>query len=422
MSKEKRENPEKKVVTKYDRKMEERRKQQEKEKRNQKILRISSIAILICLVAAIGFSIVNSVLNRKRTLSDIYVKVGEHQLTKLEYDYYSDSVVNNYLSSYGAILPYMGLDTTKDFADQQYTDTMTWKDFFDQMAVQQITEVKAMADDAAAKGFVYDDAEDYAAYMEQLKAGADNAGVSLSKYIKSIYGDYATESRLEPFARETLLAAAYYESLMEQNKPSQEEVEQYYQENKQDYDTIDYKSFAVTADAAEDASEEEIAAAMEKASAAAEEMKERREAGEKFEVLCKEFANEEQAADYEDPSEEKALTLEGSYSSMSSSYADWLYEEARQAGDVTVVEDSVNNQYYVVEFVGRNADAETAYSSISDTLANEKATEYVNGLIENYEVTDVAGELVYLTIPEETEESASQEESTEEGTAETQSE
>ena len=36
---------------------------------------------------------------------------------------------------------------------------MTWKDYFDQMAVSQLTEVKAIGDDAAAQGFTYDDTQ-----------------------------------------------------------------------------------------------------------------------------------------------------------------------------------------------------------------------------------------------------------------------
>lgn len=61
-----------------------------------------------------------------------YVKIGDHEITKVEYDYYYNNAVNSYLSMYGSYLPYMGLDTSKDFAQQQYTDNMTWKDYFDQ--------------------------------------------------------------------------------------------------------------------------------------------------------------------------------------------------------------------------------------------------------------------------------------------------
>ena len=63
------------------------------------------------------------------------------------------------------------------------------------------------------------------------------------------------------------------------------------------------------------------------------------------------------------------------------------------------------NQCFLVEYVSRAYGEETD-SNISDLLAQEDVTEYVNTISEPYEVTDVAGKLTYLTIPEETEDAS----------------
>ena len=120
---------------------------------------------------------------------------------------------------YGSFLSYMGLDTSSDFSKQQYTDNMTWKDYFDQMTVSQITQVKALVDDAAAQGFTYDTAEDMSAFDTELAAQAESESLSQAEVYTSLYGQYATAERIRPFAEENMLATAYFEHLTEINKP-----------------------------------------------------------------------------------------------------------------------------------------------------------------------------------------------------------
>ena len=141
-----------KVMTKYDRKMEKRRIEEEKERKAQKRLKIGSIVIIAAIAAAIVISIGLSAYSKYSALHNPYIKIGDHDVTRVEYDYYYNNSVNSYISMYGSFLSYMGLDTSSDFSKQQYTDNMTWKDYFDQMTVSQITQVKALVDDAAAQG------------------------------------------------------------------------------------------------------------------------------------------------------------------------------------------------------------------------------------------------------------------------------
>lgn len=408
-----------KVMTKYDRKMEKRRKEQEKEAKAQKRMRICGTVILVCIAALIIGSIAASVVKRYRTFNGTYIKVGEHELTKLEYDYYYTSVINNYLSGNSYFLSYMGLDTTKDYADQPYygDENMTWKDAFDEMTVSQIQEVKALADEAKANSFTYDEAAKYESFLENLKTNAESAGISESEYYKEVYGEYATESRVEGFVKETLLAYAYYEKLQGDFAPSQEEIDTYYAENKMNYDTVSYRSFSFgSADVTSESEEADRIAKVEELQKTAEEFKTRLEAGEDFNALCAEYTEDEELkASYEDTEADYSLNADASYSSVSYAYSDWLFDEARTAGEITVIPDESSATCYVVKFESRNKDEETVNTSISDTLANQKATEYISGVVESsYAVTDVEGDMKYLLIPEETEAST---EVTEETTA-----
>ena len=386
-----------KLVTRYDRKLEKRKQEARKRAREDRIFKITSMAVGLLFIVAIVGLFAASTIKKNKAIKDVYVKVGSHEVNKLEYDYYYNMIKSNYLTTYSSILPYMGLDTDMDFALQQYSDTMTWKDAFDEMTINQLMNIKAMSDDAQANSFTADVNENYNEFINNMTANASASGKSEAQYYKENLGPYATRNNLEPFIRENLLVEAYYNSLVDKFSPSEEEITSYYEENKNNYDKITYRSFALNADAAAEATEEQIAEAMQQLKTKAEQMADRRKNGEDFKALCLEYAAEGDKETYQAADHDPSLTESASNSSVSANYRDWLFDESRKAAEVTVVEDEAAKICYVVEFVERIYD-ETANESIRLTLANGEVSEYASALAEQCEVVDVAGALDYLKI------------------------
>lgn len=386
-----------KVQTKYDRKIEARKQQKLKDQKQERVLKIVGIVVLFAVVAAIAASVLISVVNKNRALNGTYVKIGDHELTRLEYDYHYDTAVNNYLVTYASILPYMGLDTSVDFAKQQYSDEMTWKDMFDRMTVSQIQQTKGMIDAAKAEGFTYDATEEYEAFSESVRESASSAGVTEADYYTQIFGEYATKENIKPFILEGMIASAYYDYLIEKETPTAEEVESYYNEHVMDYDKVDFKSFTFTTELTSESTEEEISAAMDEAKEKAEAMLAALKDGADFEQLCIDNASEDQKADYEDAETEYCLSEGRYYTGVTAVMADWLYADGRSAGDRAVLRDDIYNQYHVVEFISRYFD-EDDKENISALIANERVSEIVYSFEDTYTVTDVAGDLTYLTL------------------------
>lgn len=390
-----------KVITRYDRKMEARRIQAEKERLTAKRWKIGGIVtgmILICILAGVT---IQSVVKKQSALKDIYITVGNHELTKLEYDFYYNSTTNNYINTYYSYLSYMGLDPSKDFAEQNYSGDLTWKDNFDRMTVDSVTEMKAIIDDAKAQGFEYDITEDYHSYIESINSSASEAGLSVARYYTASFGIYATQNNVEPFIKEMLFASAYYDHLNEEMIPSEEEITSYYEENKNNYDKVNYHEFPFRATLKEDESEEAITAAMNELNTKADEMIRRLEAGEDFETLCEEYADEEKKADYSDTETEYSFHQDSTYFSVPTQYADWLYGEEREIGELTKLEDTEDHIIYVVRFDERIYD-ESCRETISDRLVNQEVSEYIEGLKVNYAVVDQKGDLKYLVNQETT--------------------
>lgn len=388
-----------KPATRYDQKLERRKKKAKEDARKDKVFNLACIGIGLLIIAAIAGLFATSSINRNKAVKDTYVKVGNHQITKLEYDYYYYMIVNNYVNSYGQMLPYMGLDVNADFAQQQYTDNMTWKDAFDEMTVNQIINVKAMNDDAGTNVFTVDINEDYSQFQENMATSAAANNVSEDRYYKMAFGSYATKENLEPFIKQNLTAEAYYNSLTDRFGPSEEEITAYYNENKNNYDKMTYRSFTFNSELAADATDEQKAEAAKQLKTRADEMAARRKAGEDFNTLCLEYAAEADKEKYQDAEVDSSLIEKDSYNYISADYREWLFDETRKPTEITVIESETGDAYYVVEFVERIED-ETANDNIKQTLASEEVNEYIESLMTSYEVVDVAGDLVYLTIPE----------------------
>lgn len=334
-----------KVMTKYDRKMQRRKQEEAKAKREQKIWSAIGIIFAAVVVILIASFPVRSLIAVKQA----YIIVGGEKVTRVEYDYNYAMARNSYLNQYGSYLAMFGMTDTSSLDSQMYSDTLTFGDYFAQLAAENIQNTKALLAEADLEGFSYDTAGEYNEIKEQLTDAASEAGVTLNKYLKQNFGAYSTMSRLAPVIKETILTQAFYEQKCEELTPGDEEIQSYYEENKDSYDSVDYHLSIVSAELPTEAAdgtvtydedgnevayeptEEEIAAAM----AEAKEQADALEAD--IAVSGEEYVNYSRAQ-------------------VNSLLRDFLFDESRQPGDTTVVEDTTNNRYLVASFDARYLD------------------------------------------------------------------
>lgn len=320
-----------KVVTKYDRKVQRREEEKAKEAKQKKITAAVSIVAVIALVAFIASFPIRTFIAQNET----FITINGEEITRVEFDYYYNNVVNDYVNQYGAYLSYFGLDASKDFSTQMYDDNLTWKDYFDEMTVENMKSTRAIKAEADAAGFQYDSASEVEEFEKSIKEAAKTAQVSTKKYVKQLYGQYASLNILTDFVAQSARNNAYYDQIAETKKATDEEIEAYYAENAVDYDSVDYYVMEFPAEiTAEEPTEEEIEAAMNAACDLAD------AARESVDV--------------------NGELIEGeTYSEVAYAISDWLFDEARQNGDTEVIEDADSNTYYAVEFVNRylNEDA-----------------------------------------------------------------
>ena len=235
---------EKKVVTRYDRRMQKRKEQEEKLQREHKITLGISVAILVAVIALIiSFPIRTFI-----AVNQEFVKIGGEKITKVEFDYNYYTAINTFYAQNGAYLSYFGLDLSSDLSQQMYSSTLTWEDFFQKTTAENIRTSKAVMKAAKAEGFEYDTTEEYAKFQENIREQAASSSVSTDNYLKSLYGSYATMGRIEKYVKDGLYMSAYLSHVREGKQPGEADILAYYEENKDSYDSVDYRVVQIDAE------------------------------------------------------------------------------------------------------------------------------------------------------------------------------
>ncbi|MCM1188598.1 MAG: SurA N-terminal domain-containing protein [bacterium] len=383
------EEKQEKVLTRYDLKMQKRaeeKKRAEKEKKAGTIGGILIVAALACLVASFP-------IRTYLTVNGTYIKIGGENISRVEFDYNYSIVANSYIAQNGYYLSMFGLDLSGDLSTQMYSDTMTWKDFFEQMTVDSIASNKALRDQAKAAGFTCDVTQDYEEFLDNFRDAAAEEGVSLKEYYKECYGVYATASRLKDYICESLEVSAYYDQVTEEKKPSGEEIDAYYAENADSYDSVDYRLTVVNAQLPTEPTE--LADPVEETGdAESTEAADGEEAAYQPSEAEIAFAMTEARKEAEEAL--KTVSSDGELrenvlrSSVVSQLRDWMFDSERKAGDTTVIENETSHLYYVAEFVKRyrdetptqnarviivSADAAVREDAILEEWRNGEATE-----------------------------------------------
>ncbi|MCM1216651.1 MAG: peptidylprolyl isomerase [Lachnospiraceae bacterium] len=316
-----------KVVTKYDLKVQRREEAKAKAKRDRLVGNITGIVVVAALFCLVASFPIRSYLAVNETIA----KVGGDKISRVEFDYNYNISLNDYLNQYGAYMSMFGMDLSGDLSTQMFSEELTFEDFFTQMAIENITNNKALLAEAQAAGFTYDTEADYADFQQRLKDAASEAGMTVRDFVRTNYGTFATLPRISDYVKEALYLSAYYDSVMDSKMPSDQEAENYYNENRDDFDAVDYRLLTVSAQLSEAPTEEETAKAMEEA---------KKEADAAL----------------------KTVAAEGELSeNMTNAYVpyllrDWLFDSSRKAGDTTVIENTSAHSYYVVAFEDRYLD------------------------------------------------------------------
>lgn len=331
-------------------KRDKRRKEAEKQARRSRILYIT--AGVVCAVLAVFALAWGSGIIQRNVPA---VTINGHRFSAADVQYYYSTYKNMY-SAYGIL-------TESDPRDQVVDETAgtTMYDTLVNSAISDLTSVSAAADEAEKEGFTLDEG-----HQRQLQENLDsieeawknNGFRSRSAFIRAYYGTYMTYGKLKSIMEREILASAYQSHVSEGFEITDEDLQTYYDENKDSLDTytLTYYSLLASVSTTDDEgntiemTDEEKEAALEEAKTAkkaiADDIKTRLDAGEDPQSL---------ADEYEDELSSSAVSSKILGSSVNTSYSEWVMDSARKANDSELAESEGSDQYsyYVVRWEGR---------------------------------------------------------------------
>lgn len=333
---------------------------EEEEKRQQRRSnRLYAIIAIAFVVIAAALVVWNShILQRSATA--LTVDGVHYNAAQVDYYYYNTyhSLLN---SDYASLMGLSSSDSTtpinlsttnlNDMAKMilSVEEDMTWDAYLKNSAKDNLLKVTKLVQAAKKDKFAMTDEmkNEVSETVETVAQYAKQYGYTTDAYLKALYGGNMTMSVFKRMLNDAVLANYYSTDHQDNLNYSQEDLEAYYSEHKNDFDTAAYAyiSFRATAPSTTDdegntvePTEDEQTAAKEAAKAAAEEALARVQNGE---------SPEEVAADYDN----------GTYSSMdaathnTSELSEWVFDSARTEGESGLVES--DSYYYVVRFISR---------------------------------------------------------------------
>ncbi|MBR6772425.1 MAG: peptidylprolyl isomerase [Clostridia bacterium] len=292
---------------------------------------------------------------------DYYYTLYEQSLYSTAYEYYTNYGIDVY-----------GIDFSKSLFKQSYTqdsdkdgnpDYATWGDYVKEQAVTTLFNYVLMNNEAKANGFL-----DIPGMQEQIdrsvaqtvaetKAEAESQDISYLSYLRFYYGSTVTEEVYEKALRRETIANFYSTHVFNSIEVEDWEIAAEYGDNKNNYDTVDYLTFAVTVTLDEhldengekvtnDETKEADDKKMTEASLALKEKLDAVTDKEGFVALAKEYnAKEGDAAD----KQYATLKEKVGFSALTDSEAAVLFADTASEGDTFINrEDNVLNVFYFI--------------------------------------------------------------------------
>ncbi|MBE5869015.1 MAG: hypothetical protein E7293_08685 [Lachnospiraceae bacterium] len=371
-----------KVMTKYDKKVQKRKEEEAKAKKLRLRNRIIAIVVAVLAVAFVAYFPIRKFIATQTA----YIEVGGDKVTEVEFEYYYNSALGNFVNENAMTILFGGMDPYGDLTKQNYTENITWDEYFQSQAVNQLIQTKALVKDAKSYGFTYDTTEDMEKYLADLDKAAADAGISVKRYVAATYGKFATVKKLKPIVEEAMYAAAFYEEMTESKKTTDEKVlTTYYEANKDSFDSVDYRVIEVAAEFPEAEEDEDVEITDEQIKEAMKEAKKK-------------------AEDLEKKIEKEAELQENAKkASLKSVYRDWLFSADRKEGETTIIEETSFNKYHVVQFLGRYLDDTNSVNMRVIMTTND----YSDAILKEWESTGADEEAFIALVKKYSEDSTS---------------
>ena len=367
------------------------------------------LAAVIAVVATFGvryYTVPNGKEGKYMNPASVVATVDGQKISIGMYDYYYASIVSYYeqYASYG----YYSLDTTKDYSKQYTTDDdgnkISWQKFFETEALKEVEQITTYYSKALEEGVTLTSAQKKTIdkQISTLKDSASQNDVSLDQYIKANFGTYCSEDTIRIMLEQYYLSANYKGKFKSEAKVTDNVVDKYYNDHKNDYKKIEFYYIASPYDATDDNSKNESIKTAEKIMAKMKDKKsvialvpevyssyidsQVKSSMEQDSTLTEKKAREEAVKSYES---NVVTTVSGSDSPFDDKMNTWLFSDDTKVGSKKYyIDESAGYIYIVLKTSKASVEEDETYTVRHILVAPESGSNSSSSTSEKTEYTD----------------------------------
>ena len=367
------------------------------------------LAAVIAVVATFGvryYTVPNGKEGKYMNPASVVATVDGQKISIGMYDYYYASIVSYYeqYASYG----YYSLDTTKDYSKQYTTDDdgnkISWQKFFETEALKEVEQITTYYSKALEEGVTLTSAQKKTIekQISTLKDSASQNDVSLDQYIKANFGTYCSEDTIRIMLEQYYLSANYKGKFKSEAKVTDNDVDKYYNDHKNDYKKIEFYYIASPYDATDDNSKNESIKTAEKIMAKMKDKKsvialvpevyssyidsQVKSSMEKDSTLTEKKAREEAIKSYES---NVVTTVSGSDSPFDDKMNTWLFSDDTKVGSKKYyIDEDAKYIYIVLKTSKASVEENETYTVRHILVAPESGSNSSSSTSEKTEYTD----------------------------------
>ena len=317
-----------------------RNREDEKKDRN---FYIKCVVVVVVLAIAFIACFLYSNETVRKGMTAVTVAGEKYSAAEVDYYYYSS------IEQAGSYLTYLGVDVRQDLDAQAYDETQSWGDFFRGQAVSALRQTASMYKEAVDNGYELSEAgrEAIDSYSSTIDEYCETNGMTREEFLQTNYGSRMTNDIFMKHLTMRYTASEYEAHYRDTHVFTDEEIEAYYNDNKQDVDLASYELLTVNADftnvegVTEETTEytdEQISQAMDAAEATANGFLDRVNSGETLADIAQEYGERYYSN-----------RTDVSYSSFTDyAYNEWVFNENRTPGEPSMVQDTEHGCWYVI--------------------------------------------------------------------------
>lgn len=367
------------------------------------------LAAVIAVVATFGvryYTVPNGKEGKYMNPASVVATVDGQKISIGMYDYYYASIVSYYeqYASYG----YYSLDTTKDYSKQYTTDDdgnkISWQKFFETEALKEVEQITTYYSKALEEGVTLTSAQKKTIekQISTLKDSASQNDVSLDQYIKANFGTYCSEDTIRIMLEQYYLSANYKGKFKCETKVTDNDVDKYYNDHKNDYKKIEFYYIASPYDATDDNSKNESIKTAEKIMAKMKDKKsvialvpevyssyidsQVKSSMEQDSTLTEKKAREEAVKSYES---NVVTTVSGSDSPFDDKMNTWLFSDDTKVGSKKYyIDEDAKYIYIVLKTSKASVEEDETYTVRHILVAPESGSNSSSSTSEKTEYTD----------------------------------